>query len=815
MDYVSLWFWVACLIGRARTWNSHLSTEQLYSFQDFYTDAQYGPDFGYYSTGRILHVDGLNDAGAGGQEWFNSYTTLPMSLSPHFGHALCDRLVAMWAAMDRPKPFVVTEFGGGTGMLARDVLRRARDAHGEFYESMARYIIAERSQAMRSAQTATAGEFVPSKLTVLAADGRRAASLRASLEAEMRGDGSGAEAGAHPVVGILLSNELLDEFDPVKLRLVWRLQRPPSKRRCGECSAYREAYVAHTIDTKALIKLVKDPEGPDSVEMIRHEGQLAYCGLLATAALRRVALSVAEDLTAEERWQCAPMLVCCFPFVLAMNSALQYHHEVLYQAEVEHRDEHGERDLVKQYRTLLRTTNETVPLTKDRYRQLRRMAAQQGSEVEKALLFGVDTNSTDPHVSNFSGRLRSLEIYLALTPERCRELAPWRRRHAARLAHAARLRDVSAPAFGTGGPGHTAAHLKLVLRPGEAEFVRETAKLLDEGFLVTLDYGADADALLWFAAIRPHYEGIHIMDARAEFLDVCTLVSHLECPGLQDLTTSVDFTEVAMAGAEWGWKQKAYGPIWLLELAFGYGLGHLLERAGGLQSPSLQAWYLTPEQDPWASFKILVQHRGQRGAGWSLGPLAQEWPLSPLPRLLRGPSPCWSRDITKPPLASLVTTATHQKLGDKAWKMYMADSERSWHTNSEAIEDESVADALSQHFLAFLLQENISPLADQQGEAQQRAYAAAHLAAMLVDYWHHLQQFQPEGDNLSAWGQLQEQVRSMAANRMLPMLYGERRFDEVFRRLTDSVFTLNRSSSLGNSEASPPYLCLAEKAWQG
>jgi len=163
----------------------------------------------------------------------------------------------------------------------------------------------------------------------------------------------------------------------------------------------------------------------------------------------------------------------------------------------------------------------------------------------------------------------------------------------------------------------------------------------------------------------------------------------------------------------------------------------------------------------------------------------------------------------------LVTTATHQKLGDKAWKMYMADSERSWHTNSEAIEDESVADALSQHFLAFLLQENISPLADQQGEAQQRAYAAAHLAAMLVDYWHHLQQFQPEGDNLSAWGQLQEQVRSMAANRMLPMLYGERRFDEVFRRLTDSVFTLNRSSSLGNSEASPPYLCLAEKAWQG
>ena len=96
-----------------------------------------------------------------------------------------------------------------------------------------------------------------------------------------------------------------------------------------------------------------------------------------------------------------------FPLVLAVAQALQYHHEALYQAELEHRDEAGERaprrclqgrfateplspsgngglpqatpvanlgggrghsaaqELVKMYRALLRATNTTVALSKD------------------------------------------------------------------------------------------------------------------------------------------------------------------------------------------------------------------------------------------------------------------------------------------------------------------------------------------------------------------------------------------------------------------------------------------------------------------
>lgn len=39
-------------------WTDNLYNEQsttdFYGFDDFYNDAQYGPDFGYYSTGRVM-----------------------------------------------------------------------------------------------------------------------------------------------------------------------------------------------------------------------------------------------------------------------------------------------------------------------------------------------------------------------------------------------------------------------------------------------------------------------------------------------------------------------------------------------------------------------------------------------------------------------------------------------------------------------------------------------------------------------------------------------------------------------------------------
>mmetsp|Transcript_66450 Transcript_66450/g.216248 ORF Transcript_66450/g.216248 Transcript_66450/m.216248 type:complete len:850 (+) Transcript_66450:931-3480(+) len=827
---VALW-----QLRRAVAWNSFATVHQVYTFQEFYTDAQYGPDFGYYSTGRILHADGPTDNGMEDQEesqaWFNSYTTLPMSLSPDFAHALCDRLVTMWQAMGRPSPFVLTEFGGGTGMLARDILRRARDAHEAFYVALGRYFIGERSVALRSAQNRTAAEFVSAgKLQILQADGRHASQVREAMQ-EVVGDGQ-------LVFGIVLSNELLDEFDPVRLRLVWHKGHPPTKGQCKECKAFREAHVLHSVDASALAALLRSASASPAsalsaaaageeesesaariaaeVEEIAWEGNSMFCGLLNTPALVHAIMDVVEELLPSERQWCAPSMVCCLPFILAVDQALQYHHEALQRQTVSRKRADGTPDLLRLYRFHLQRTNGTVPLTKLRYAELRRRAAARGSEVEKALLAG--------NPALLPGRVHSTEVFFGLSPERCRELVGWMRRNAARLTSAAWLRDGSTSIFdGDLTPPRTAVHLKLVLRPGEAAFAETASHLVDEGFLVTMDYGADADALAWQALIRPNYEGIHIVDARNENYDQCTAVSYLECPGLQDLTTSVDFTEVAVAGKELGgWNVKAYGPIFLLELGFDetslelglagdlLNLGHLVERANGLRSLGLQAWYRKLELDPWASFKLLVQHRGSRGSEWNLGHLSMQWPLQEMPRLFRAPSPCWGRDLTKPPLASLITIAAHHTLGNRAWAVYVQDAaEAKSPTEAAALvledrgsapeEERGVHEVLLRQFQALLINggQPLAHLLDQQHTSQQQAYADAHLALILVDYWRFLGQ---------------EEVRHVASLRHFPQLYGERTFDRVFDDLSRFVFA---NSTLWGRDEFPPYVCLAAQALHG
>eukprot|EP00933_Yihiella_yeosuensis_P041006 TRINITY_DN35434_c0_g1_i1.p1 TRINITY_DN35434_c0_g1~~TRINITY_DN35434_c0_g1_i1.p1 ORF type:complete len:823 (+),score=116.58 TRINITY_DN35434_c0_g1_i1:147-2471(+) len=759
-----------------------------------------------------------------------------MSLSPDFGHALCDRIVTMWHSMGRPTRLVIAEFGGGTGMLARDILRRAKEYHQEFYEAVARYVIAERSQAMRTTQGKTAAEFVSSgKLVVVRADGRQAASVRSTFE-EVVGTGQ-------RITGIILSNELLDEFDPVRLRLMWRKTKPPSPKRCQECSSYREAHVVHVVDKAALESLVLHPAGngllgSSSLEEVEWESQSLFCGLLRTPALRQAIEAVTEDLTPAEHSQCLPMAICCTAFVFAVDQALQYHYEALDPAEVKHRSkEDGLRELVRLYRSQVQATNNTVLLSKERYRQLRRIASARGSQVERALLVG-----NAPHL--VPGRIWSREVMLALSPSRCEELRGWMARHAVRLSTAAQLRDVSAPAY-DGDPSslRTAVHLKLVVRPGEATFTDQTSQALDEGFLVTFDYGADADALIWQALIRPNYEGIQIVDARDELQEECTSVSYLECPGLQDLTTSVDFTEVALAGKELGdWEVKAYGPIFLMELSFDlthlrlaerddpFGLGHLLERAGSLHSPGLQAWYRVPEQDPWASFKVLVQHKGSRGLDWTIGPLGRQWPLGEgAPRLFRGPSPCWRRDLTKPPFASLITTATHHELGDDAWGSYHSEASSApsamdahWVVNKESSaestieEKQQIIEVMSEQFLAVLLGSGqpVDDLLDYQHLSQRQAYADMHLAVLLVDYWRILQVHGPSQEPQVMESYL-AQLSKIANSRQLPELYGDVVFQRVLKSLTQHVFIQNVTGALPDSEAYPAFVCLGAKALHG
>ena len=77
---------------------SQVETEQFYKMDDFYTDAQYGDEWGYYSKGHVLLGGGKAGQGdAQGTQQFAHFTTYPMALSPHFARVFCRLLFVMWA----------------------------------------------------------------------------------------------------------------------------------------------------------------------------------------------------------------------------------------------------------------------------------------------------------------------------------------------------------------------------------------------------------------------------------------------------------------------------------------------------------------------------------------------------------------------------------------------------------------------------------------------------------------------------------------------------------------------------------------------
>ena len=67
-------------------------------------DAVYDEKWGSYAADRV-------SPGA-------DFTTVPAALSPHFGAMVADRCATLWAALGRPAPFALVEFGAGRGGLA-------------------------------------------------------------------------------------------------------------------------------------------------------------------------------------------------------------------------------------------------------------------------------------------------------------------------------------------------------------------------------------------------------------------------------------------------------------------------------------------------------------------------------------------------------------------------------------------------------------------------------------------------------------------------------------------------------------------------
>ncbi len=143
-------------------------------FRDFMEAALYHPRYGYYSTNSGL-------MGRGGD-----YVTSPQ-VHPVFGALVAKQLLELWELMSRPSRFDIVEQGGGTGLLARDILRWS--AREPAFAAAIRYQMIELSAALRTAQQ------------------------RTLAEAEL-GQGRVEWIDALPsgITGCVLSNELLDAF---------------------------------------------------------------------------------------------------------------------------------------------------------------------------------------------------------------------------------------------------------------------------------------------------------------------------------------------------------------------------------------------------------------------------------------------------------------------------------------------------------------------------------------------------------------------------------------------------------------------------
>jgi SAM-dependent MidA family methyltransferase len=146
------------------------------AFRDFMEMALYYPGEGYYTSGR-------QKIGKSGDYYTSAY------LTGLFGEMLAVQLEEMWQALGR-QPFTIVEYGAGTGLLCRDILRRLKE-NKEMYEDL-RYYIIEKSDTMRQKEEELLQqeeELLPEKVRWVTAI-----------------------ADIAPVTGCILSNELVDNF---------------------------------------------------------------------------------------------------------------------------------------------------------------------------------------------------------------------------------------------------------------------------------------------------------------------------------------------------------------------------------------------------------------------------------------------------------------------------------------------------------------------------------------------------------------------------------------------------------------------------
>lgn len=161
------------------------------SFARFMELALYHPTYGYYM--RAGADDSAQHIGWDGDFYTNS------DVHAVFGRLLGRQLQQIDHVLDHPTPFTVVEMGPGKGTLARDILQSLSAAPSLL--SRIRYVLVERSPAMRAAQQRTLASWAERPGLV---------SWMESIEA----------LPVDSLIGVFLSNELVDAFPVHRVRII-------------------------------------------------------------------------------------------------------------------------------------------------------------------------------------------------------------------------------------------------------------------------------------------------------------------------------------------------------------------------------------------------------------------------------------------------------------------------------------------------------------------------------------------------------------------------------------------------------------------
>ena len=201
-------------------------------FSRFMELALYHPQFGYY-----MRMDAEPESSAIGEErigWEGDYYT-SCDVHPILAQSLAKQIRQVDHLLGHPDPFTIIEMGAGKGLLARDLIRDCA-AHSESFSRM-NYVLIERSPSMRAAQRNHLASWLGPAGRVSWVD---------RLE----------DLSAESVVGVLLSNELVDAF--------------PVHRITIEQGRIREIFVDY--DGDRLCEQLRDASNPELLQYVDRVG---------------------------------------------------------------------------------------------------------------------------------------------------------------------------------------------------------------------------------------------------------------------------------------------------------------------------------------------------------------------------------------------------------------------------------------------------------------------------------------------------------------------------------------------------------------